>query len=54
MNDTQYDAAQGCESNEELNGKGASYRSAPSISAPRIVRKMRVRGALVPMPKEHE
>ena len=33
----------------ELNGKGASFRSAPMISAPRIVQKMRIKGALVPM-----
>jgi len=36
----------------ELNGKGASFRNAPMISAPGTVRKMRIRGALVPMPKE--
>ena len=52
MDSTKYDATQGCESNEELNGKGASFRTAPSISAPRTVRKMRIRGALVPMPIE--
>lgn len=43
------DMSQGCESNEELNGKDAAYRHAPMISAPRLIPKMRVRGALVPM-----
>jgi len=39
-----------CEGSQELNGKDVSYRSAPMISAPRIVQKRRIRGALVPMP----
>jgi hypothetical protein len=39
----------GCESNSELNGKEASFRKAPMVSAPRTVRKRRIRGALVPM-----
>jgi hypothetical protein len=40
-----------CEGSEELNGKGASFRSAPMISAPGTVQKMRIRGGLVPMKK---
>jgi len=39
-----------CEGSQELNGKDVSYRSAPMISAPPIVQKRRIRGALVPMP----
>jgi len=46
-----HDTTSGCESNTELNGN-ASYRNAPMISAPRTVRKMRIGGALVPMPQE--
>jgi hypothetical protein len=49
--ETKYDTTAGCESNIELNGK-ASFRSASMISAPRTVQKMRIRGALVPMPKK--
>ena len=33
----------------ELNGKGASFRNAPMISAPGTVQKMNIRGALVPI-----
>jgi hypothetical protein len=47
--DTNYDMTTACEGSEELNGKDASYRHAPMISAPRLVPKMRIRGALVPM-----
>jgi len=47
--DANYDSTVACESNEDLNGKDASYRNAPMISAPRTVLKQRVRGALVPM-----
>lgn len=50
-NTEKYEQTTGCESNTELNGK-ASFRNAPMISAPGTVRKMRIRGALVPMPKE--
>ena len=49
---TKYDSTVGCESNEELNGKGASFRNAPMISEPGIIIKQRIRGALVPMPRE--
>jgi hypothetical protein len=42
------------EGSPELNGANASYRSAPMISAPGIVQKMRIRGALVPMKKVAE
>lgn len=52
--DSNYDLSASCESNEELNGKDASYRGAPMISAPRVVKKMRIRGALVPMGVEDE
>jgi hypothetical protein len=51
-NTEKYEQTTGCESSPELNGKDASYRNAPMISAPGIVKKMRIRGALVPMPKE--
>lgn len=43
-----FDMTTAPEGSEELNGK-ESYRKAPMISEPRTVRKMRVRGALVPM-----
>lgn len=54
MEDTgaNYDMTVPCEGSEDLNGKDASYRSAPMISAPRVVVKRRVGGALVPMPRE--
>lgn len=50
MGDTEanYDMTTAPEGSEELNGKDASYRSAPMISAPRTVLKRRIRGALVP------
>jgi len=51
-NDSDFDQTTPCEGSGELNGKDASYRNAPMISSPRTVQKMRVRGALVPMPKE--
>ena len=50
-NQEKYEQATGCESNPELNGKGASYRNAPMVSAPGTVVKMRIKGALVPMRK---
>ena len=50
--DTNYDMTTACEGSEELNGKDASYRGAPMISEPRTVQKMRVRGALVPIPRQ--
>jgi len=51
MNDaeTNYDMTTSCEGSEELNGKDAAYRHAPMQSAPRLIPKMRIRGALVPM-----
>jgi len=51
MNDTDanYDLSTSSEGSEDLNGKDASYRNANMISAPRMVVKRRVRGALVPM-----
>jgi len=54
MSDTssKYDSTVGCESNEELNGKGASFRNAPMISEPGTVMKRRIRGALVPMRRD--
>ena len=53
MEDTgaNYDMTAFSEGSEDLNGKDASYRNAPMISAPRVVQKLRVRGALVPMPR---
>ena len=51
-NTEKYESTTPCEGSSELNGKDASYRNAPMISAPGTVRKMRIRGALVPMPKE--
>jgi hypothetical protein len=50
--DSNFDSTTAPEGSEELNGKGASYRNAPMISAPRTIRKMRIGGALVPMPQE--
>ena len=52
--DSSYDMSTPCEGGEELNGEGASYRNAPMISAPRVIQKMRIRGALVPMGREDE
>jgi hypothetical protein len=51
-NDGDFDQTTSCDGSEELNGKDASYRNAPMISAPAIVVKRRIRGALVPMPKK--
>jgi hypothetical protein len=51
---TKYDSTIGCESNEELNGKGASFRNAPMMSEPGTVIKQRIRGALVPMPRDQQ
>ena len=53
-NSEKYDQTVGCESNQELNGKDASFRGAKMVSEPRIVRKMRIGGALVPMPREEQ
>jgi hypothetical protein len=50
--DSNYDMTTACEGSSELNGKDAAYRHAPMTSAPRTVLKMRVGGALVPMPKQ--
>jgi hypothetical protein len=50
--ESNYDMTTPCEGSEDLNGKDAAYRNAPMISAPRVVRKMRKGGALVPMPRE--
>jgi hypothetical protein len=47
--ESNYDMTTSCEGSEDLNGKDASYRNAPMISTPKTVRKMRVRGALIPM-----
>lgn len=51
MEDTgaNYDITAFSEGSEELNGKEAAYRNAPMLSAPRLVMKQRVRGALVPV-----
>ena len=51
-NSENYQESHSCESSSELNGKDASFRNAPMISAPRTVRKRRIRGALVPMPQD--
>ena len=53
-NESNYDMSTPCEGGEELNGEGASYRNAPMISAPRVIQKMRVRGAMVPMRRQNE
>ena len=50
--DSNFDSSTAPEGSEELNGKDASYRNAPMISAPAIVVKRRIRGALVPMPRK--
>ena len=47
--ETNYDMSTSCEGSEELNGKDASYRGASMISAPKLVQKLRRRGALVPI-----
>lgn len=44
-----YQETHPCEGSHDLNGKSASFRNAPMISAPGTVMKMRIRGALVPM-----
>ena len=49
VDESNFDSTVGCESNEELNGKDASYRGASMISAPRLIQKMRIKGALVPI-----
>jgi hypothetical protein len=56
MNESEsnYDLSTSCEGSEDLNGKDASTRNAPMISAPRMVQKMYRRGALVPMGKWYE
>lgn len=48
------EATSSCEGQSELNGKDATYRTASMISAPRTIRKLRIRGALVPMPQREE
>jgi hypothetical protein len=47
--ESNFETTVGCESNEELNGKDASFRGASMISSPRLVQKLRRRGALVPI-----
>jgi hypothetical protein len=47
--ETNFDSTSSCDGSEELNGKDASTRSAPMISAPRLIQKMRIKGALVPI-----
>jgi hypothetical protein len=47
--ESNFDTTTSCEGSGELNGKDASFRGAPMISAPRVVRKMRIRGGLVPI-----
>jgi hypothetical protein len=47
-----YLSYESCEGSKELNGKDASFRNAPMISEPGIIIKQRIRGALVPMPRE--
>jgi hypothetical protein len=51
MNDSEssFETTTSSEVNEELNGKDASTRHASMISAPRLIMKQRIRGALVPM-----
>lgn len=44
-----YDLSVSSEGSEDLNGKDATFRTAPAISAPRVILKQRIRGALVPM-----
>lgn len=51
--DGHYEMNTSPEGSQELNGKDASYRNAPMISAPRTVVKQRIRGALVPIGKSH-
>jgi hypothetical protein len=49
-----YDTTTPCEGSSELNGKDSAFRTAPLISQPKIIRKLRIRGALVPMREDHE
>jgi hypothetical protein len=49
---SKYEGTEPCEGSKELNGKNASFRNAPMISEPGIIIKRRIRGALVPMPRE--
>ena len=49
-----YENTTGCESNAELNGKDASFRTAKMISDTRVVKKVRIKGALVPLPKDQQ
>ena len=53
-NESNFDSTTPCEGGDDLNGEGASYRNAPMISAPRIVTKLRIKGALVPMSRQNE
>jgi len=52
--DSKFETTQPCEGSPELNGEDAAYRTAPMMSAPRVVLKRRIRGALVPMRDAYE
>lgn len=52
--ESKYDTTAPCEGSPDLNGKDASYRNAPLISPPKTIRKLRIRGALVPVRDDHE
>lgn len=52
MSENTRDETHACEGAPELNGKDASFRTVNMISAPATVVKRRIRGALVPMPKQ--
>jgi len=47
--DSKNETTHPCEGSPELNGEDATYRTAPLISVPLTVRKLRIRGALVPL-----
>jgi len=47
--ESQFDSTMSPEGSQELNGKDASYRNAPMISAPGTILKQRIRGVLVPI-----
>jgi hypothetical protein len=52
--ESNFDMTTSCEGSEELNGKDASFRGAPMVSAPKTITKLRIRGALVPLGSFHE
>lgn len=52
--ETNFESTVSCEGSSELNAEDASTRNAPMLSAPRVVMKRRIRGALVPLGGMHD